>query len=74
MQPLPKAALSPEDRKQAKAAAAFAAAGVPLDFAAVEKVLRQGLTPGLDARLADRFDRPTAVRAVSTRVAAPINR
>jgi len=70
MQPLPKAMLSPEDRKQAKAAAAFAAAGVPLDFAAVERVLRQGLTPGLDARLADRFDRPTAVRAVSTRVAA----
>ncbi|MBO9709346.1 MAG: DegT/DnrJ/EryC1/StrS aminotransferase family protein [Caulobacter sp.] len=44
--------------------------GVPADFAAVEKVLRQGLAPGLDARLADRFDRPTAVRAVSTRVAA----
>ena len=70
MQPLPKVMLSPEDRKQAKAAAAFASAGVPLDFAAVERVLRQGLTPGLDARLADRFDRPTAVRAVSTRVAA----
>lgn len=70
MQALPKAALSPEARKQAKAEAALAAAGVPLDFAAVEKVLRQGLTPGLDARLADRFDRPTAVRAVSTRVAA----
>lgn len=70
MQPLPKAVLSPEDRKQAKAAAALAAAGVPLDFAAVEKVLRQGLAPGLDAKLADRFDRPTAVRAVSTRVAA----
>jgi dTDP-4-amino-4,6-dideoxygalactose transaminase len=68
MQALPK--VSPEARKQAKAEAAFAAAGVPLDFAAVEKVLRQGLTPGLDAKLADRFDRPTAVRAVSTRVAA----
>jgi len=70
MQPLSKTVLSPEDRRQAKAAAALAAAGTPLDFAAVEKVLRQGLTPGLDARLADRFDRPTAVRAVSTRVAA----
>ncbi|MBC7669821.1 MAG: DegT/DnrJ/EryC1/StrS aminotransferase family protein [Gemmatimonadaceae bacterium] len=44
--------------------------GVPVDFAAVEHLLRQGLTPGLDAKLADRFDRPTAVRAVSTRVAA----
>ena len=70
MQALPKPALSPEDRKQAQAAAALAAASAPLDFAAVERVLRQGLTPGLDARLADRFDRPTAVRAVSTRVAA----
>lgn len=44
--------------------------GVPADFAAVEKVLRQGLAPGLDARLADRFDRPTAVRAVPSRAAA----
>lgn len=70
MQALSKPALSPEDRKQAQVAAALAAAGVPVDFAAVEKVLRQGLTPGLDAKLADRFDRPTAVRAVSTRVAA----
>jgi dTDP-4-amino-4,6-dideoxygalactose transaminase len=70
MQALPKAPLSPEARKKAKADAALAAAGVPLDFAAVEKVLRQGLTPGLDAKLADRFDRPTAVRAVATRVAA----
>jgi dTDP-4-amino-4,6-dideoxygalactose transaminase len=68
MQAQPK--VSPEDRKQEKAAKAFAAAAAPLDFAAVEKVLRQGLTPGLDAQLADRFDRPTAVRAVSTRVAA----
>ncbi len=70
MQVLSKPALSPQDRKQAQVAAALAAAGAPLDFAAVEKVLRQGLTPGLDAKLADRFDRPTAVRAVSTRVAA----
>jgi len=70
MQALPKAALSPEARKQAKAAAALAASGAPLDFAAVEKVLRQGLTPGLDAKLADRFDRPTAVRAVADRVSA----
>jgi len=46
------------------------ARGVPVDFAAVEQLLRQGLTPGLDSRLAERFDRPTAVRAVSTRVAA----
>ncbi|MDR7116532.1 DegT/DnrJ/EryC1/StrS family aminotransferase [Caulobacter sp. BE254] len=68
MQALPK--VSPEVRKQATVEAALAAAGVPLDFAAVEKVLRQGLASGLDARLADRFDRPTAVRAVSTRVAA----
>ncbi|MFZ0268503.1 DegT/DnrJ/EryC1/StrS family aminotransferase [Caulobacter sp.] len=68
MQALPK--VSPEARRQAKAEAALAAAGVPLDFAAVAKVLRQGLAPGLDAKLADRFDRPTAVRAVSTRVAA----
>jgi hypothetical protein len=36
----------------------------------VEKVLRQGLTPVSTPGLADRFDRPTAVRAVSTRVAA----
>jgi hypothetical protein len=35
MQALPK--VSPEARKQAKAEAAFAAAGVPLDFAAVER-------------------------------------
>ncbi len=62
--------VSPEDRKQANIEAALAAAGVPRDFAAVERVLRQGLTPGLDAKLADRFDRPTAVRAVATREAA----
>src|SRR6478735_3572399 len=68
MQALPK--VSPEARRQAKAEAALAAAGVPVDFAAVAKVLRLGLAPGLDAKLADRFDRPTAVRAVSTRVAA----
>ncbi len=46
------------------------ARGVPASFSAVEHLLRQGLTSGLDSRLAERFDRPTAVRAVSTRVAA----
>lgn len=66
MQPQPKAAPSLEARKRDK----LVARGVPQDFAAVEQLLRQGLTPGLDSRLAERFDRPTAVRAVSTRVAA----
>jgi dTDP-4-amino-4,6-dideoxygalactose transaminase len=66
MQPQPNASPSTKVRQREK----LVARGVPVNFATVEQLLRQGLTPGLDARLAERFDRPTAVRAVSTRVAA----
>lgn len=41
-----------------------------IEFAAIEPAPRQGLAPDLAGRLAERFARPTAVRAVSTRVAA----
>ena len=66
MQPQPNAAPSTKASQRDK----LVARGVPVDFAAVEQLLRHGLTPGLDAKLAERFAHPTAVRAVSTRVAA----
>ena len=66
MQPQPNASPSTRVGQREK----LVARGVPANFATVEQLLRQGLTSGLDARLAERFDRPTAVRAVSTRVAA----